>query len=49
MPRERSQPELSGAPFSSELLPRPRAQRLQVEVDAILGAQDKLEHLDGQP
>lgn len=35
--------------LSIELLPRPTAQRLQVEMDTILGAQDQLRHLDGQP
>lgn len=40
---------LSGTLFSAELLPRAWAQRLQAEVDAILGAQDQLGHLDGEP
>lgn len=40
---------LSGTQFSAELLPRVWAQRLQVEMDAILGPQNQLGHLDGGP
>lgn len=45
--RKRPQIGLSGVLISAELLLRARAQRLQVEVDAILGAKDQLGHLDG--
>lgn len=47
--QERPQPGRPGTLLSAELLPSLGAQRLQVEVDAVLGAQDQLGQLDGQP
>lgn len=47
VPRERPQPGLCGALLSAKLLPRAWAQWFQVEVYAVLGAQDQVKHLDG--
>lgn len=49
MLRKRPKPGLSGALILAEPLLRAQAQWLQVEVDAILGAQDQLQDLDGWP
>lgn len=49
VPRKRPQPRSPGALLLAESLLRARAQWLQVQVDAILGAQDQLQGLDGWP
>lgn len=47
VPKERTQPGLTGVLLLAKLLPRARAQWLQVEVDPILGVQGQLDNLDG--